>query len=221
MDGPTETSNPPPLWRTAAAVPSSTSALAGHQAALKSGSMKFRILTILRERPATLWEVAAMLKVPDHVISGRFTEMANVHIEHAGERRAHPISGCPAEVWRVRGAANDPQPDWPAILGYPLSLKIEGDLFERQSLLMGAGGVCTESYPAFPYSRRSDTGGVRLAVRVSLIECPGCGSSLKLVVENNEKKFRCGVAGCARTWRIRIVQEPGQAQTAALVMEVG
>jgi hypothetical protein len=54
----------------------STSKIAGQQAARKSGTWRQRILALLRERPSTLWEVAQHFEVPDHTISGRFTELA-------------------------------------------------------------------------------------------------------------------------------------------------
>jgi hypothetical protein len=198
----------------------STSTIAGQQAATKSGGWRRRILDRLLVEPQTLWEVAAFYGVPDHVISGRFTELSkDLVIEHAGERRKHPVSGCEAEVWRIRRAANDPQPDVAELLGYPLELKIEGEIYDRQSLL--AGGA-NEGYPAIPYARRADTGGVRLLVRVELIECPGCGKPLKMIVENGVKKFRCGVRTCNKTWSLQIVEAVGQAAgVAALVLKHG
>jgi hypothetical protein len=69
----------------------STSTLAGQQAATKSGKTRRRILEVLHERGsagATLWEVARVLGVHDHVISGRFTELSkDLVIERTGERR--------------------------------------------------------------------------------------------------------------------------------------
>ena len=50
----------------------STSTLAGEQAASKSGLMRQRILNRLRKSPAALFEIAAEMGVPDHIISGRF-----------------------------------------------------------------------------------------------------------------------------------------------------
>jgi predicted ArsR family transcriptional regulator len=126
----------------------STSTLAGQQAATKSGKTRRRILEVLHERGpagATLWEVARVLGVHDHTISGRFTELSkDLIIERTGERRNHPNSGCPADVWRICGAANTPGQggaDLAALLGYPLTLKIGGELYDRQELLP------RESYP--------------------------------------------------------------------------
>ena len=38
-----------------------------------------------------------------------------------------------------------------------------------------------ESYGGFPYARQTDDGGLRVVVRVELIECPQCGHTLKFV----------------------------------------
>jgi hypothetical protein len=80
----------------------STSTLAGEQAARKSGSMRLRIVERLRRSPATLFEVAADFRVPDHTISGRFTELCrDLVIERTGVRKTHPVSECQADVWRI------------------------------------------------------------------------------------------------------------------------
>ena len=80
----------------------STSTLAGEQAARGVGRMQARILERLRQSPATLFEVALHLGVPDHVISGRFTELArDMKIDRTGERRPKPESGCLCDVWRI------------------------------------------------------------------------------------------------------------------------
>lgn len=90
----------PDLW----SLPNTTSALAGQQAALKSGAWRERILKRLRETGgSTLFEVARHYGVPDHTISGRFTELfEDGLIERTGERRVKPASGCQCDVWRVR-----------------------------------------------------------------------------------------------------------------------
>jgi hypothetical protein len=193
--------------------------MAGQQAALKNGKTRRRILEVLRERPAALWEVARVLGVHDHTISGRFTELSkDLIIERTGERRNHPNSGCPADVWRICGAANAQggQPDLAALLGYPLTLNIGGDLYDRQELL---GGGANESYPGVPYARRADTGGQKLIVRVELAECPGCGHPLKFVPENGVKKLRCGTPSCNTTCEGAFVSEPGKTPVLALVMK--
>lgn len=196
----------------------STSQIAGQRASLKAGGWRSRILDRLRERPSTLWELAAHFGVPDHTISGRLTELArDLWIEHAGERRNKPESGCPAEVWRVRSAsaAAVPGPDLVLGLGYPDTLTIERELYNRQELLP------SEGYPGIPYARRADTGGVRLLVRVGLIECPRCGKPLRLYpnIDGGLKFYRCGSQDCASIWRLRLVSEPGKAEMLALVME--
>ena len=207
MDGPTEQPQLPsagPLF--------GTSHAAGQQAAQKSGSWRLRILNFLRERPATLFEIADHFHVPDHTISGRFTELnKDGLIEPSGDHRPHPVSGCQAIVWRLRGAANEPQPDLGAGLGYPLVLNLGGELYDRQPLLK------QESYSGFPYARQTDNGALRVAVRVELVECPQCGKPLKFVLENQIKKFRCGVRECMTTWEVVIGGEPGQPPMLLLV----
>jgi hypothetical protein len=192
----------------------STSQIAGHKAAQKSGAWRRRILDYLRVTGgATLGETAAYYEVPDHTISGRFTALGqDLVIERTGQRRPHPTSGNLCDVWRIVGARNDPQPDVAELLGYPLELRIDGDLYDRQSLLPHEG------YPGIPYARRADTGGARLLVRVELIECPGCGKPLKLIEEplppsaggGKKKVYRCGLLSCNKTWSLVIAQIPGQ-----------
>jgi hypothetical protein len=197
----------------------STSKIAGQQAARKSGTWRQRILAVLRERPSTLWEVAQHFKVPDHTISGRFTELAaDLWIERTGERRNHPVSNCPADVWRVSGSAPDPaKAAHLDKLGYPVTVRLGPDLHDRQELLP------QESYPGIPYSRRADAGGVRQAVRLALIECPGCGRPLYMVEDRDRhqgnKLYRCASPTCSYTWRLQLAQEPGRAQVLALVLE--
>lgn len=200
--------------------PTSTSHAAGQQAALGAGQWRERILRRLEEQPSALFEVAAHYGVPDHVISGRFTELSkDGHIERSGDRRTKPETGCQADVWRIRRARPDaPETSLVDRLGYPLTLRIGADLYDRQELLPAEG------YPGFPYARRADTGGVRLNVRVSVVECPGCGKPLFLVDEgrsasNGPKLVRCGAADCLKTWRGTFVSAPGKAQMLALVME--
>lgn len=192
----------------------STSQLAGQQAALKSGQWRQRILECLDVQASTLFEVAAHFGVPDHTISGRFSELAaDGYIEHAGERRNKPETNCACEVWRRRRATGI-EPHLVDQLGYPLSLRIDDDIYDRQELLP------SEGFPGFPYSRRADTGGARLLVRVEIIECPGCGKPLYYIEENGRKKFRCGnVARCGITWVCRMVSESGKGPMLAMVME--
>jgi hypothetical protein len=200
----------------------STSAAAGQQAALHSGSMRLLILDRLGSGPATLFEVAADLGVPDHVISGRFTELArDGWIARTGERRRQPISGCEADIWKLlngRGRGNEGliMDQLLVSLGYSPTLKIDGEIYDRQELLP------KESLPGVPYARRADTGGARLVVRVALVECEGCARPLKLVVElvngKEVKTFACGTQGCGRIWHAAIIAEPGQRPVMAMLL---
>jgi len=186
--------------------------MAGAHAAPRVGAWRERILRRLAAQPSTLFEVATHYGVPDHTISGRFTELArDLYIERTGERRPKPESACLADVWRVRGAAGRPA-DLAEMMGYPLTFLIDGEPYDRQELLPNEG------YPGIPYARRADTGGLRVLVRVAMIECEGCGRPLKLVIDNGRKKFRCGTPGCDRTFEMLVIQEPGQPQIPALVM---
>jgi|GEM_PF-3239989 len=109
----------------------STSTLAGEQAARAVGSWRQRILARLQDQPSTLWEVAQYFSVPDHVISGRFSELAkDGYIEHAGARRPHPISQCDAEVWRIRRDRVEGV-DPAELLGYPATVILDGEIYDR------------------------------------------------------------------------------------------
>lgn len=190
----------------------STSHIAAGKAAPRVGSRRRRIVERLRIRPSTIFEVAESYRVPDHTISGRFSELAkDGHIELASERRPHPRSGCPGEVWRVAGLAVDHDADAGELLGYPLTLNIGGDLYDRQRLLP------SESYPAIPYVRRADSGGVKQVVRVEIAECPACGRPLRMLEEKGSKFFRCINDQCLKTWHAKAVNEPGRAAILALV----
>jgi hypothetical protein len=193
-----------------------TSHAAGQKAALKAGSWRARILKRLEERPSALWEVAEHYQTPDHCISGRFTELVrDGFIEPTGERRRKPSTDCDAEVYRLRRS----EPGSPAFTVdsailelYPLTVTIDGDLYDRQELLSHEG------YPAVPYSRRADNGGLRLSVRVEIIESPCCGRPLAQLA-GDPRRFRCMGKDCGRLWRARAVNEPGKASLLALVLE--
>ena len=80
----------------------STSTLAGQVAAGSMPSRRERILRHLADRPMALWEVATLMEVHDHQISGRFTDLVRDGlIERTGDRRQKPETGCWAEVYRV------------------------------------------------------------------------------------------------------------------------
>jgi len=202
----TNSDNPPPLFQ------KSTSTLAGEAAAPKVASFRGRILLRLAERPSSLWEVAEHFGVPDHVISGRFSELyRDGYIEHSGERRVKPDTDCQTEVWRIRRDDRG-QVNLVDQLGYPPTLVIDGEPYDRQELLP------RESYPGIPYARRADTGGVRLAVRVEIVECGGCGKPLACIEEGGQKKFRCGNRNCGLIWRAKQVGAPGEPKRLGMVM---
>src|SRR5437868_1973358 len=84
---------------------------------------------------------------------------------------ADMLAGAPMQ--RIRQAAKDPA-NLDAI-GYPSTLVIKGDIYDRQGLLP------REGYPGIPYARRADTGGQQLLIRVEFIECPACGRQLRQI----------------------------------------
>src|SRR3954470_20282285 len=79
-----------------------TSRLAGERAALASRGRRARILELLQQHgPLALFELAAMMEVHDHQISGRITDLKSEgQIEPTGQRRTKPETGCHAEVYR-------------------------------------------------------------------------------------------------------------------------
>jgi hypothetical protein len=75
----------------------------GLESARNAQYFRDRILRRLRVSDACLFEVAAGLGVPDHIISGRFTELSRDGlIERTGDTRRKPESGCACAVWRIR-----------------------------------------------------------------------------------------------------------------------
>jgi predicted ArsR family transcriptional regulator len=81
----------------------STSRLAGEKAALNERSRKARILQLLKDHgPLALFEIAQMMQVHDHQISGRITELyRDDKIDTTGQRRTNPATGCAAEVYQL------------------------------------------------------------------------------------------------------------------------
>jgi ribosomal protein S27AE len=61
-------------------------------------------------------------------------------------------------------------------------------------------------------------GGLRLLVRVELVECPRCGKPLFQAVQGDNKSYRCGGPNC-QAWKLRLVKEAGRALMLSLVME--
>ncbi|HEY0140388.1 MAG TPA: hypothetical protein VGF48_05795 [Thermoanaerobaculia bacterium] len=59
---------------------------------------------LLDHGPLALFEIARILHVPDHTISGRITSLHDNFqvIEDTGERRTNPMSGRKAIVWRLK-----------------------------------------------------------------------------------------------------------------------
>lgn len=194
----------------------STSRKAGERAARPAGWRRAKILELLGTLgPSTLFEVAAAMELFDHQISGRFTELSALGvIERTGERRRKPETGCEADVWRLV-EAKAKEPELADRLGFPQTLHIGGEVFERGVVLTGEAGDA----PGIPYARRADGGGARLNYRVEFVECGGCGKPLKIVVEGAEKTYRCGTPGCNRVWHLQLVREPGRAEVLALVMK--
>lgn len=220
---------PPPLWAAAGVAAdeparpsdvrtrpvhltrtSSTSALAGEQATKRSGTWRRRILEAMRGHPQglALFELAALFGVPDHILSGRVTDLRrDGHIETTGQRRRKPATGCLAEVYRLTGSAAARR-DVADLLSYPRTMRIGDELLERQPLLP------QEGYPGIPYAVRGD--GPRRHRRVELVECPACGKSLSLRMLGGEKYFDCR---CGRTWRLRVATIDDGDTAVVLVME--
>jgi hypothetical protein len=189
----------------------------------RPGGPQERVLAGPHPRPAPGAAVGA-------VGGGRILRRAGPHDQRAIQRagagpvdRAHgraaekPASGCPAEVWRVRGDAPAAgTPDELERLGYPATLRIGSELHDRQALL---GGGEHESWPGIPYARRADTGGVRLdgpggpgrVPRVRRAAVPGGGPGQGDAGE----ALPVRPATCGQTWRPMLVQESGRGQVIA------
>lgn len=201
----------------------STSRAAGEAAAAVAGHRRRQILDAIRDNgPLAIFEVATLLGVYDHQISGRFIQLErDMLLAKTGDRRTSP-SGCQVEVYdladRVRPAPPTPPPGLADLLGYPLTLNLGDDgLFHR--------GVTpdTEQLPGIAYARDAGRGGARLHYRVDLVECGGCGGVL-MVEEVRDggkpvKRYRCIRPGCGRIWHLQLVNEPGKGQVLALVMK--
>jgi hypothetical protein len=209
----------------------STSKLAGEAAARSCGQRRKRILAALAEGNAgaggkTIWEIADELGVYDHQISGRFSELVADGLIARGtpeERRRNPKTGCLAEVYRLAETPKARAPDLGDRLGYPPVLIMEGDAGAGA----GAGGkferspILKDDAPGIPYARTG--AGIAEVWRVELVECPGCGRTLKMVEElvggQKRKTFRCGTPSCHKVQHLLIVREPGGPQVLALVMK--
>jgi hypothetical protein len=196
--------------------PRSTLAAAQQASAKCSGAWRQRILERLSIAPSTIFELAEFFEVTDNRISGRISDLArDLYIETTGERRINPKTSCPAEVWQIRRAqAGSPDPIEQLLdRTYPITIRIESDLFDRQEFLP------SESYGGVPYARRADAGGQRHVIRIAIVECDKCGAPLAFAENTEPKKFRCTRATCSATWRVRTINEAGKAPTLALVAE--
>ncbi len=193
--------SPPPLFQ------KDTSTAAGATAARFVGQRRQRILQLLRDKgPLALFEIAAILDVGDHHISGRFTELERDGlIKRTGQRRVKPDTGCEAELWAIADDLAAARPDPSALekladaLGYPRELSIDGSPFDRQAL----GGF--DSFPGIPYLRRG--GGE--TYRVDLIECPACGRPVRPDAPraDGRKPYLCTT--CGKTLEPKTLHAPG------------
>ena len=199
-----------PLQRATEAPPranlwTNTSAKAGSVAAQYSGQRRMQILRVLGQHgPLALFEIAALLECFDHQISGRFSELEKDGLIYkTGQRKVKSDTGCEAEIWALR----DPivREDIGELLGYPATLSFDGDLYERQPLCI------TESFPGIPYRRRTDQG-LPIVYRFEFIECPQCGTPLRL---EKGKQYKC--INCGRQAEGALPNEPGKSPTLALL----
>ncbi len=216
-------------WRNAhdSSVLDSTSRLAGETAAKLVGSRQSRIMQLLHDRGGmTIFEVAGTLRVFDHQISGRFSELERRgKIRKSGQRRRKPDTTCECEVYVLCEDASDKAATPPRgdLLGYPDTVVVPGEgPFDRDEPLgaIDAAGV--------PYVRRGP--GLRETWRFAFMECEGCGRPVREYFENaggsiengvsvprKRRVFRCGTEGCKVRWQALIVSEPGKAPLLALV----
>lgn len=191
----------------------STSRLAGETAAMASSSRRAAILLTIRTNgPLAIFEIAERMHCHDHQISGRFGEMERGGLlTKTGERRTKPGTQCQAEVYAIAAAQVPPSPSESdrliEQLGYPDRIKI-GDEGIYQRCNMHA-----DAPPGVPYHA---TNGLHQIFRIEILECPGCGRSLKFVEKG---KYTCSTPGCNRTWYPMLVNESGKCHILALVMK--
>lgn len=198
----------------------STSRQAGAVAARMVGSRRQRILQLIRDRGSvTIFEAAEAMDLGDNQISGRFSELERDGlIRKSGQRRLKPGTDCQAEVYiladQVEPHALDQQLDR---LGYPPTLTIGGELFDRGVVPEG------ETLAGIPYSRRADAGGARLHWRVEFVESPCCGRPLiyrpEQIAGQTVKRFACTAPGCKRVYELAVGGEPGRGPFLILVLK--
>ena len=193
----------------------STRAQAGAVAARSIGKRQARILQLLRDNgPLAIFEIAALIGVFEHQISGRFSEMeVDGLIEKAGIRRQKGETGCWAECYRVKDTA--PPLDLGESLGYPDELRIDGELYLRQATLPN------DELPGIRYIHHRGGG----AITIYLPPCPTCGAPMKSIELPNEgavgkkKILRCGsTSHPVRDWHVILAAQPGHAPMLALIL---
>jgi predicted ArsR family transcriptional regulator len=77
------------------------------------GSRREQILALLREHgPLALFEIASMMGLGDHQLSGRLGAMGDEGlIRRTGKQRLKPSTGCPCDLWEfVTDAERCPRP---------------------------------------------------------------------------------------------------------------
>jgi hypothetical protein len=193
-----------------------TSRLAGETAAKRVGQRRQQILSAIDQHgPLAIFEIAAILDVFDHQISGRFGELVNDGLLYiTGDRRKKPETGQVCEVYARREQTS---PDYLQTTqhGYPPTITVGSEGVFDRSYITG-----DRDLPGVPYARR---GPARETWRVEVIECPGCGRSLKFTPRREAgqelKEFRCNTPTCNRVWQLTMIAEPGRAAVLALVMK--
>lgn len=195
-----------------------TSRKAGEVAAKSIGKRHATILDLLRTRgPLCLFELAALMGVHDHQISGRITELvAARRIERTGQRRKKPETGCECDVYKLSAPIEPLRADQLGhVEGYPDALSFDGQIFDRQ--------VTTDQdpVPGIPYVRRASGGGLAVTYRFLLVKCPTCGDPLRptdpITLDGTpRKRFACPT--CKRTYEPALTSEPGGPTTLALVL---
>jgi len=215
-----------PMMRSPPPSPASlfgTRAQAAGVAARSSRARYAQIISLLQQHgELTLFELAAMLGVLDHQISGRITELlADGRIERTGSTRIKPETGCACDAYRLshhRATAPDLADRLAEALGYPISLRFGDEgMFDR-------GPMCREErFPGVPYSRRPVGGAVRVTYRFHLMPCPTCGHPLRArdIVSGGltpkPTQYIC-MGSCSSVWQVVLVTDPGQPAMLALVM---
>lgn len=183
---------------------------AGEIAARSIPRRYMRILDLLRESPSTLIELAEQMHVTPNQISGRLTELSrDGFIERNGQTKPNPATGAPCDVWMLRDR-QPPSEKIPEIFGYPAELYIGDDgLFFRTQV--------KDDEPGIPYDRDTTRGASGMFARISFVDCPGCGTPLKFIMEGQRKTFHCGRAGCLQKWELTTAKQSGETLVLCLI----